>query len=329
MRTNIPVVVLLLNLFPLAAAGQEGKSLPLKTRTDTIIVYDTLYIHDTIKIEKPLPSIREYVRRVSAEVNNKNILPAFLADSGATFSSSGILLSNKQSTMKRKTLLGITFALFLQALQAQSEFGVQAGLVLWKDVSTYQAIDPAYSSGVSGGVYYKLAITNKLSVSAGVMYQHLTAPRDSAAPFLNASHLNLVKSYYRTGFNVLKLPVRLHFNSGKLSPFIGIAYNLKTAANKMTDSLFTDQSGRQVKDEYSLHMKYLEGLAGIQYKINKNIGFSATYYVGIKNPTGTYKGSKNTVTGETTVSPHPTSFEFSIIYSFSKKNLLPFSKKKK
>lgn len=325
MRTNIPVVVLLLNLFPLVAAGQEGKSLPLKTRTDTIIVYDTLYIHDTIKIEKPLPSIREYVRRVSAEVNNKNILPAFLTDSAATFSSSGILLSNKQSTMKRKTLLGITFALFLQALQAQSEYGVQGGMTIWKDVSLDD--NPPYNArGINAGAYYSIPLSGKVRLSTGIFYSRLIPPSDYERPYVKSNEL--VKLYYRSKFNVLKIPLKVYFGRKRLSPFAGIGFNLKWSSRK-TDFVFQDPVMKNTFEGQTEHITYADILFGFQYKVNKRAGFSIAYNSGIGIASITYKGSKPTIANETTVSPRSTSFEFSVFYSLGSSKILPSLNKKK
>ena len=155
--------------------------------------------------------------------------------------------------MNKQTIITALFALVAMAGQAQSTFDTGDGCLNVIDVSYAQGIGEYGDGGISANYLHEKFINERLSIGAGIGYNHHEKYKFSAIPIYLSTH------YF--------------FLDRKFSPFVNLRvggfamFNAKKVGTKEKYSLSKD------KQSFSL---FVSPSVGVKMHITPNIGIMAS-----------------------------------------------------
>ena len=218
---------------------------------DTIFIYDTLVIVDTVRISRPLIDFKDLEKIPSKELSYIEVKNAisdeklliFSNGKTATLSNSDInsvnnnFNSKKSDEMKKIGFLGVVLFAFQNMVLAQNDVGIYLGsgaynlLVLDEENTNFV---PTLNLGIS---YQELFANDKLFYDVKLNYSYLSQTSFNSVDSISISTIELpliappittmpnttieaATSKYHC--NILSLPLTLGLNGGKFRPFIGV-----------------------------------------------------------------------------------------------------------
>jgi hypothetical protein len=161
--------------------------------------------------------------------------------------------SKNGKTMSKKTIIIILLALVAITGQAQTSFDPDEGCLNVIDISYAQGIGEYGDEGVSANYLHEKFINERLSIGAGIGYNHHEKYKFSAIPIYLSTH------YF--------------FLDRKFSPFVNLRvggfamFNAKKVGTKEKYSLSKD------KQSFSL---FVSPSVGVKMHITPNIGIMAS-----------------------------------------------------
>jgi hypothetical protein len=161
--------------------------------------------------------------------------------------------SKNGKTMSKKTIIIILLALVAITGQAQTSFDPDEGCLNVIDISYAQGIGEYGDEGVSANYLHEKFINERLSIGAGIGYNHHEKYKFSAIPIYFSTH------YF--------------FLDRKFSPFV----NLRVGGFAMFNAkkVGTDEKYSLSKDKQSFSL-FVSPSVGVKMHITPNIGIMAS-----------------------------------------------------
>lgn len=275
---------------------------------DTIMVYDTIVVRDTIWIDNFNNKIKahQYVLQLDTLKNRAQVM-FFDSKLTATIPINSIIyneqfnqLTNSNSeNMKKLNFLGIMLIAFKSMVLAQSDYGVSVGTKTLKLNSNLPTFNSPYNQGVELGGFFKYPVFNKnFSVGVEANYAYIFGSSNYALQQTDEIDTSLysyynthLKNTFETGYHQISLPIYLTWEQHKIKPFLGVEYAHLRSANTFSIETLTPAFNWE---KYAIVFNNFNLKTGLQYTINEKISVNLNYKIGVFKENLNYKTTKQT-----------------------------------
>jgi hypothetical protein len=293
MKTNIALplffIYCLLDFLGINAQGM-AKSKLMRTAPDTIVVYDTIFVTDTIRIFKPLKKIAQMeslpsscmkYKPFSVDTSIKKIL-IFSRGAAATFSINGILDSvqiihlNKSESMKKLSFWGVVLFAFQNMVLAQNNVSLQIGVGAYK-LQNIDQMNVRPAADFMAGLGYSRSMGNgkmRLNIDLNYHYKLKTSAYFPEEVRLDPFMETRIARYTKP-FQMINLPVSVQWNKKTISPFVGAAPYFEWTN---FDQIFTTDSGESKSFPTTVNYYGLDLFAGVEIPISHKFQARISYY---------------------------------------------------
>ena len=302
MSRKITCVILLLH-FIFSSLNAQLDSDSLGSR-DTIFVYDTLVIVDTIRISRSPIDFKDLEKLSSKKLSYIEVENAtskeklFIFSNGqiATLSDLSIKSTNNNfnsknsDEMKQIGFLGVVLFAFQNMVLAQNNVGVYLGSGAY-NLLVVDEENTNFVPTLNLGIYYQQAFANdKLFYDVKFNYSYLSQTKFNSIDSVSISVIDFspigppvssmpvttieaATSIYHC--NIFSLPLTLGLNSGKFRPFIGVEPYFKDY-QYISTPIDTPES-RLVGFGVSSTSIGASAVVGFQIPFSKRLAFNASY----------------------------------------------------
>ena len=172
----------------------------------------------------------------------------------------------------KKIFLGL--GIMVSSLSFAQQFGLKAGLNLSDISNTSTAVDTKMKTGIYAGVTATIPVTESYSIKPELIYNQLGAKTDL---YDFGGIVGAVST--TTKLEYLSLPIMLQYNlPSNLYLEVGPEFSYMLSANQSLNSIISPST--DINMDYLNRFNVGAGI-GAGYNINKNLGISARYTLGL------------------------------------------------
>lgn len=279
----------------LSAQSRTARRLPsLRAHTDTIFVYDTVFVTDTIKLYRPRrKSFRDQLLpipsqtcallvRTDPKIKNLWISPSF----AATFSANNIIDSTNNiyiqnyESMKKIGFFSVVLIAFQNMILAQNQISINLGSGLHNlsvNKSEQTAMAPNFFAGLG---YGRPFAKGKLCLNADLNFHFLLRSGfDNVQSFDFSRQIFYESEDFKNNYYLLNLPVSLQWNRKRFSPGVGAEYYYKNSPN--ITQVFNASTSYEYTTTHVIAYHGFGLLASLQTQLASRIKVRVGYFHGL------------------------------------------------
>lgn len=252
---------------------------------DTIYIYETVVVYDTVRLVKPKRIAEKRIKSISpVNYSSSNQLAVkkvghhtIFSSSSATIPQSSIIGSKsktniqKNESMKAKHFLAIAIIALQTSSYAQPRYGITAGGgVWWAHGIRQNAVTEVAPTFNLGAFICKPVISNKVNFEWELQYSFLASNYSYKGKSSPELWMSIGDSEAATAYHQFAIPFRVEWVLGKFTPFIGAEYTYRRAENWVKDV-----------NGNTLSMNRLGIITGLKYTPSSTWSFGVAYDGGL------------------------------------------------